>query len=166
MTRSNIFLGDENSATHVHQGGFTQPGLSKVMQPEISKWFKATNGYIKMNKKYITKETFWKNVYFGRYQNEQNATGLCIPGCVSEDKILSKIMQSNLSTVMQPKLSMVMQPSLSTVMQPSLSTVMQPTSQSCPSSPRYDSGTALWSYLALGIGSRCQDEQKTWPRAH
>ena len=136
--------------THVHPGGFTQPGLSKVMQPEISKWFKATNGYIKMNKKYITKETFWKNVYFGRYQNEQNATGLCIPGCVSEDKILSKIMQSNLSTVMQP----------------SLSTVMQPTSQSCPSSPRYDSGTALWSYLALGIGSRCQDERKTWPRAH
>ena len=104
--------------TDVHPGGFTQPGLSKVMQPEISKWFKATNGHKKMNKKYIIKETFWKNVYFGRYQNEQNATGLCIPGCVSEDKILSKIMQSNLSTVMQPNLSSVTQPTLSTVMQP------------------------------------------------
>ena len=60
---------------------------------------------------------------------------------------------------------MVTQSDLSTVMQPTLSSVMQPRTQSCPSSPRCDSGQAISSYMALGIGSRCQDQWKIWPRA-
>ena len=50
-------------------------------------------------------------------------------------------------------------------MQPTLSSVMQPRTQSCPSSPRCDSGQVISSYMALGIGSRCQDQWNIWPRA-